>query len=80
MNDTTTNQPLHISTDGTAGPYIMTPVSQLAELRRALDEGHIPYTVEHNAISLDGRPEVAIVDLGRDADVDAVRIVLANAR
>ena len=29
MQDVTTKQPLYVSTDGTAGPYIMVPVTQL---------------------------------------------------
>ena len=40
-----------MSTDGTAGPYIMVPVSQLADFGNSLQYG-IRYSVEEDAISL----------------------------
>ena len=80
MIDAMTTRPIHVSTDGTAGPYIMVPVSQLAELRELLDGHRIRYAVEEDAVSLDGAPEVAVVDLGHEADVRAVRAVLDGGR
>ena len=80
MTDTTTRKPLYISTYGTAGPYIMVPVSQLDDLRRLLDSRHIGYWVEEDAISLNGAPEVAVVDLGRGADTAAVQAMLDSVR
>jgi hypothetical protein len=76
MTDITTNSPLHVSTDGTAGPYIMVPVSQLDEVRRLLDSHSIVYWVEENAISVDGAPEIAVIDLGRGGDAAAVQTLL----
>lgn len=80
MTDAVTKKPLHVSTDGTAGPYIMVPVSQLTELREILDGQRICYAVEEDAISLDGAPEVAVVDLGHGADVRAVQAALDSVR
>ena len=54
MTDTTTKKPLRVSTDSTAGPYIMLPVSQLDEVRRLLDSRHISYSVDENVISFNG--------------------------
>lgn len=76
MNDVTTQQPLRISTDGTVGPYVMVPVSQLDEVKRLLDSARIRYSVDENAISLDGSPEIAVINLGRHADARAVQNVL----
>ena len=76
MTDTTTQKPLRVSTDGTAGPYIMLPVSQLDELRQILDSRRIGYWVGENAISLDGAPEVVVVNLGRGGDAAAVQAIL----
>ncbi len=76
MIDSMTNKPLCVSTDGTAGPYIMVPVSQLADLRTLLDGHQIRYSVEEEAISLDDSPEIAVVNLGRGADVSAVQNIL----
>ena len=44
MIDTTTHQPLHVSTDGDAGPYIMVPVAQLGAVRALLDLNKVPYS------------------------------------
>lgn len=79
MNDITTKQRLHVSTDGAAGPYIMVPVSQLDAVRRLLSQHHVPYTVDENAISIDDEPEVAVVDLGRSGDAKKVQQILDNA-
>lgn len=80
MIDTTTKKPLHILTKGTAGPYIVVPVIQLGELSELLDKHCICYTVDDNAISLDGEPEVAVVDLGHGADVRTIQAILDNNR
>ena len=76
MIDAMTRKPLYVSTDGAAGPYIMVPVSRLAELRELLDKHRVRYSVEEEAVSLDGAPEMAVVDLGRGADVAAVQTLL----
>ena len=57
----------------------MVQVSQLSEVLRLLDARRIAYTVDKYAISLDGRPEVVVVDLGPDADAAAVQAILDNA-
>lgn len=80
MTDTTINKRLRVCTDGTAGPYIMVPVSQLEEIRRLLDSRNIGYWVGENAISVDGSPEVAVINLGRGGDAAAVQAVLDSVR
>ena len=72
MIDATTKRPLYVSTDGTDGPYTMVPVTQLAEVRQLLAGHRIRYQVEEEAISLNGVPEVAVIDSGRGADAKAV--------
>lgn len=76
MKDVTTRQPLYVSTDGTAGPYIMVPVAQLDDLRGILDRHRVRCSVDEDAISLDGNPEIAIVDLGRAGDAKGVQKIL----
>jgi hypothetical protein len=80
MIDAMTRKPLYVSTDGTAGPYIMVPVSRLADLRELLDKHRIRYSVEEDAISLDGAPEIAVIDLGPEADAAAVQAILDGVR
>jgi hypothetical protein len=76
MTDTITKKPMRVSTDGTAGPYIMVPVSQLDDLRRLLDGRGVRYWVEEHAISLNGGPETTVVNLGREGDARAVQAIL----
>jgi hypothetical protein len=80
MNDATTSKPLQVSTDGTAGPYIILPVSQLAELCELLDSHGVDYSVEENFISFNGAPETAVVDFGRNADARAIQAILDGGR
>jgi len=79
MIDSHTKRPLTVSTDGDAGPYIMVPVVQIDEVRRLLDANNVWYWVDEVAISLDGRPEITVVNLGRDADPVVVQTILDNA-
>jgi hypothetical protein len=80
MTDATTHQPLRVSTDGAAGPYIMVPLSQLDEVKRLLDGRRVRYWVEENAVSWNGSPYVAVIDLGREGDAAAVQSILDSAR
>jgi hypothetical protein len=80
MIDATTKKRLQVSTDGTAGPYVIVPVPQLDEVRHVLDGRGIPYWVDENAISLNGAPEVAVINLGRGGDAEAVQAVLDGVR
>jgi hypothetical protein len=80
MIDAMTRKPLRVSTDGTAGPYLMLPVSQLDEVRELLDDHSIRYWVEEDAISLDGAPETAVINLGHAADVEAIQAILDTVR
>ena len=79
MIDELTRNPLHVSTEGDAGPYIMLPFDRLGDVRQLLDSQRIPYSVEEEVISLDESAEIAVVNLGRDADVAAVQSILDNA-
>jgi len=80
MIDTSTARPLSVSTDGDAGPYIMVPVSQVEKVRSLLDENSIPYWVDAEAISVDGEPEITVINLGTGADSEAVQKLLDSTR
>ena len=79
MIDTSTKKRLHVSDNGDAGPYIMVPVRQIDDVRALLDANTIPYWVDENAISLDGKPEVTVINLGHGADATTVQKILDNA-
>lgn len=79
MTEPATREPLHVSTDGTAGPYIVVPLSQLDDVRQLLESRHVRYWVEKYAISLDGAPETVVVNLDREADAAAIQAILDSA-
>jgi hypothetical protein len=76
MIDTTTRKPLYVSTDGDAGPYIMLPLAQLERVRALLNANKVSYWVDEEAISLDGNPEVAVINLGRRSNPAAIQRLL----
>ncbi len=76
MIDTTTDKPLSVSTDGGAGPYIMVPVAQLETVTALLDANQVSYWVDEEAISLDGKPEVTVINLKHGTDPARVQTVL----
>jgi len=79
MIDTSTQKPLTVLSAGTAGPYIMVPLSQLSEVRQLLDEQHVRYSVTENAVSLYEAPLVALIDLDQRANVTVVQDILDSA-
>ena len=79
MIDQCTNKPLYVSTDGDTGPYIMVPVTQIDVVRALLNADGIRYWVDEDAISFDGKPEVTVVNLGRDSDAQAIQKILDDA-
>ncbi|MCA9000246.1 MAG: hypothetical protein KDA80_24825 [Planctomycetaceae bacterium] len=79
MIDSTTKKPLHVSTDGDSGPYIMVPVEQVDEVGKLLDGHDIRYWVDEVAISLNGEPEITVINLGHHVDAKRVQAILDNA-
>ena len=67
---------LHVSTDGTAGPYIMVPSGQSDALMAYLSENGVSGTLDLGAIQLEGKGVEDVIDLGMGADVAAVQALL----
>jgi hypothetical protein len=76
MIDTTVQKPLSVSTEGKGRPYIMVPVIQLNAVKSLLDTYQIRYWVDEEAISLDGGPEVTVINLFHGADSAAIQRIL----
>lgn len=76
MIDSATHQPLTVSTDGTAGPYIMVPLAQLPDLKSLLTTHHVAYWVDEEAISLDDGPYIAVVNLPNCPRPEEVQAIL----
>ena len=76
MIDTTTRQPLAVSTDGGAGPYLMLPLAQLDKVRALLDTNNISYWVDEEVFSLDGKPEIALINFRKECKPSTVQSLL----
>jgi hypothetical protein len=76
MIDAITQKRIVIHTEGTGGPYLMVAHEQLEAVTMALEDSDVPHWVDEDAISLDGEPAVAVVNLGRGTDVPAVQRLL----
>lgn len=80
MIDSTNQERVVVSTDGSAGPYIMVPFDQLEAVKSILQKNKVPFWVDADAISLDGKPEIAVVNLGRGASASQVQQLLDAAK
>jgi hypothetical protein len=80
MIDVETQERLTVSKDGDTGPYLMIPLEQLGAVRLIFDRNGITYRVSPNAIGLDGKPVIAIVNFGRGADINRVQNALDSER
>ena len=76
MIDAITQERIVIHTEGTGGPYLMVAQGQLGEITATLRAHNVPHWVDEDAISLDGEPAVAVVNLGRGVDVSAIQRLL----
>ncbi len=79
MIDEMTEDRLRVSTDGVAGPYLMVPMAQLGQVREQLDQHAIRYWVDADAISLDGKPAIAVINFGRVGDATRIQTILDEA-
>ncbi len=76
MIDEMTQNQLRVSTDGVAGPYLMLPLGQLRRIRELLDRHAIRYWVDSQAISLDGKPAIVVINFGRAGDASQIQTLL----
>jgi hypothetical protein len=51
----------------------------LARIRDLLDSRSVRYWVDGDAISLDGRPAIAVVNFGRSGDAAQIQVILDEA-
>jgi hypothetical protein len=79
MTDAETHGRVVVSTDGEAGAYIMVVLGQLNRVTGVLRDNGVPFWIDEDAISLDGKPEIAVINLGRGADAATVQRMLDQA-
>jgi hypothetical protein len=70
------NAPLKVSTDGTAGPYVIVTPGQIRSVVVAFREEGIDFHVDEDAVLSGGTPALAVIDLGSGADVERIQGVL----
>lgn len=80
MLDVAKKPTLKVSTDGTAGPYLVLPLEDVGRVKDLLDLHGISHTVEEDAISLDGSPYIAVIDFGLEADTDRIQSIFDTAQ
>ena len=79
MIDSATQERVLVHSEGSGGPYIMVPLDQVAEIEEMLRGGGVSFWVDSDAISLDGKPAVSVINLDHGADVDHVQRLLDSA-
>jgi hypothetical protein len=76
MRSTLADAPLYVSTDGMAGPYVTVTTEQLAPVVNALQAESISFQIDEDAVMMNGRPALSVIDLGHGADADRVQGIL----
>ena len=76
MIDAETQRPIRVHAEGTAGPYVMVPVTQLGAVQELLQRQGVYFWVDEDAISLDGKPEIAVINFGANGRADAIQRIL----
>jgi hypothetical protein len=76
MIDTRTRRPLRVQTSAGAGAFIMLRLDQVARVSPLLDANEVKYWIDDEAISIDGRPAVTVINLSRNQDPEFVQRLL----
>jgi hypothetical protein len=76
MSTRAAEAPLVVSTDGTAGPYVIVSADQLIPVVETLRGHGISLRVDDEAVMLDGRAALMVIELGNDVDVERVQAIL----
>jgi len=76
MIDSFTKEPIRVSKYPDAWPYFRVPLDQLDQVKKLLDHAGYRYSVDKYAVSIDGEPYTAVVNLEHRADVAAIQGLL----
>jgi hypothetical protein len=68
MIDVETRKPVVVNSGGTGGPYIMIPLDQLQTVESMLRAHNVYHWTDTDSISLDGKPAIIVVNLGREGN------------
>lgn len=76
MQNTESGDQIIVSTDGTAGPYIVVDVSRLAEVQQLLNDNGIQHFVDPNAVENYNQPVMGVINLFNESDVEQTQQLL----
>jgi hypothetical protein len=79
MIDEVKNRRMEVKSDEIAGPFLSLPLAQLASVRKVLDRHGIYYWVDSEAISLDHKPPVIVINFGRKGNAAQIQAALDEA-
>lgn len=76
MSTRTAEAPLRVFNSEAAQPFIVVAANELDLVVQSLRDENIPLSVDKDALMVDGRPALRIIDLVSDADVERAQGVL----
>jgi hypothetical protein len=80
MTDPVTGRQLRVSTDGTAGPYVVVPPALMSDVTSLLVANNIPYAISADAVRTDSTTVYNVLSLDTDCDATAVQNILDSVR
>ncbi len=80
MRDIGHHEKIDVRISKDCGPYIMIEPARIDEIEELLSRNGIAFTLEDTTHSCVGTPEAAVIEFGRDADVEHIQHVLDGAR
>ena len=80
MLDHFTGDRVDVRVDARCGAYIMIAPARINAVEELLRRNGIPFTLEDGANSCLGTPEAAVIEFGKDADLEKIQRVLDSER
>jgi hypothetical protein len=80
MRDSFTGDKVDVRLDEKCGAYIMIAPARINAVEELLRQNGIPFMLEDGANSCLGTPEAAVIEFGKDADVEKIQRMLDSER
>jgi hypothetical protein len=79
MRDQFTGDYVDVRVSEKCGAYIMIEPARIGPVEELLEKNGIPFRLEDGANPCIGTPEAAVIEFGRDADLERIQRVLDSA-
>ena len=80
MRDNFDGEKVDVRLSEKCGPYIMIEPARIEEVESLLRARGIPYTLDDGTHACVGTPEAAVIEFGREADLEHIQRVLDSVR